>query len=758
MMSYEESVAEIRRRKAAILQKKKSRIKKLTVVLTSLVLCIGIGAVSWMFGSDRKDAPNKPPKVTHGYAVNESTDTDDIYTSDTEENSVPTESVTESEDPTESESRTPETEDPTESTDITPVTPPPTSVTGDVTYDEYSNTPEEDPQTPSEPQTPDNKTPDCEPQTPDNETPDLDIDYDETPSDGEKEKYRDFYYVNEYDYYFEDESVFYDGTYPLPINSYKHSFDEDVVNEGWETWFREYIMKLYGNEYDPGEIGSNYYETDDEYVARSDSWPAGYDAPRRINYNTANTLINISLDIGAVDGYFDLNPTEALDYVKNLKYYTAAIAHLGIADPYIEMWESYLDYSHSYWFYVYEKSDYLNLSKRTSDKGCFSVFLSFSDYEGDENDRVSARVRVYKPRDTSVTSQANMVTYQTALNYILGRFDYGDEFEYVKNNIKCIPHYTAHRQRDTLTTVYSFYVEYYDENGNKYYEYLGDCSMFDSETAVDTEVTEKVPSDGEVVRPTAGPTISDQKYDDLHYVSLHYSYESFVDEVLNSDKEKLEKITEIEKKYLYDTSKKTFVSDDEIVNGIFGNFRNNILDSSRYMIPFINGKSVCGEYINYTRMNLYSSYESSRKPCILFMTSDSNQSIISIYTTYMDQSIAKEAAVKGGPWATSVMFPGLATTDNYKQYYPKDELEYTTVYEKEYTVGDRKVLALVTEIALDSDPTLMIYFTYDDVFVSIRLNESIAEEILAGFELYECDLTTGQPLRDTPGRSEDFLN
>ena len=56
MMSYEESVAEIRRRKAAILQKKKSRIKKLTVVLTSLVLCIGIGAVSWMFGSDRKDA------------------------------------------------------------------------------------------------------------------------------------------------------------------------------------------------------------------------------------------------------------------------------------------------------------------------------------------------------------------------------------------------------------------------------------------------------------------------------------------------------------------------------------------------------------------------------------------------------------------------------------------------------------------------------------------------------------------------------
>ena len=35
-------------------------------------------------------------------------------------------------------------------------------------------------------------------------------------------------------------------------------------------------------------------------------------------------------------------------------------------------------------------------------------------------------------------------------------------------------------------------------------------------------------------------------------------------------------------------------------------------------------------------------------------------------------------------------------------------------------------------------------------------NIFVAEEVLANFALYECDLNTGKPLRDIPGRSEDF--
>ena len=74
MMNTNDAVNEILKRKTAIIQEKRSRIKKLTVVMTLIVLCIGIGTASWMIGTNKTDAPNKPPKVTYGIAANENTE------------------------------------------------------------------------------------------------------------------------------------------------------------------------------------------------------------------------------------------------------------------------------------------------------------------------------------------------------------------------------------------------------------------------------------------------------------------------------------------------------------------------------------------------------------------------------------------------------------------------------------------------------------------------------------------------------------
>jgi hypothetical protein len=177
------------------------------------------------------------------------------------------------------------------------------------------------------------------------------------------------------------------------------------------------------------------------------------------------------------------------------------------------------------------------------------------------------------------------------------------------------------------------------------------------------------------------------------------------------------------------------------------------------MIPYINGKSVCGEYNNVTSVKIDPSYKSSRKPSLTFLTSHPTKEDVNdirIDAVYMDPSIAKEAAIKGGAWATSVMLPEKRSMINNKEYY-KIEGDYTvSVYEKEYTMADRKINALVIERAMEDYRFFEIYFAYDDVFVFMQLDGPIAEEVLANFALYECDLNTGKPLRDTPGRSEDF--
>ena len=69
--------------------------------------------------------------------------------------------------------------------------------------------------------------------------------------------------------------------------------------------------------------------------------------------------------------------------------------------------------------------------------------------------------------------------YEDAVAHVLSKYDYGNDFEYVKENLKCI----ARIERSALQTMYpayEFYIKYLDSNGNAYYRSLGEYSMFNN--------------------------------------------------------------------------------------------------------------------------------------------------------------------------------------------------------------------------------------------------------------------------------------
>jgi len=790
MMSYEESAAEIRKRRDAIIQNKKNKIKKAITVLSVVLLFTVVGGASIFIGLDRKDAPQKPPKVTVALITNgeaeSSEGTSDL--TDKDGDSASSESVTESDpEPTDSESETgsePETterepkptkpENPTETpTEIDPITsdktpedestedtitapPPPTTDPDGAHYEDFSTSSGE------------TDDPNVVPPSVDGDD-EIIID----PPEDVKAKYTEsFSYLNN-TYYFEGTDIFYDGVSPLPLKIQRSQRFGNSIVSGVDSYIqkkyiKDYVARLYGDEYDYdnfrdtlGGHGSFevYYTTNDPYVTE-----------REIGYLFGG--IEFDLNISAVDGFFNLKSDEVFDYVKNMKYYQAAIEYLDIEEPFIEISEVRRNQTHSFNIRVYEREDYLGISSKNGAKGYIEVELNFDDYEDDSKDKVTANYHIELPYYLVALRESSIVPYDIAKNQVLTKYDFGDDFEYVKDNLKCIIHYAVNGFYGYKYN-YAFYVEYTDSNGSKYYKFLDRVSMFDEENAYDVPYVEpEIKEDTEieenpVVRPTDGPSVEwPYSYSGYHTTMQYNSYEGFRDEFINFDKGILFHISEIEKKYLFETINKTIVSDDEIRYGIFGNFRKNILDNNSIMIPYIDGKSLLGEYNEFTHINLMSSNDSSRKPSIFFSAQHPELSAIypiSIYTTYMDPAIAKEAEAKGGTWATSVMFPEAMTTvtyDDWVAYYAAqgiDIAQNASVYEKEYNIGGRTVLTAVYEHNLDKEnPSLTIRFTFDDIYVCIMVKSSIAEEVLANFALYECDLNTGKPLRDTPGRSEGF--
>lgn len=763
MMSYEESAAEIRKRHDAIIQNKKNKIKKAITVLSVVLLFTVVGGASIFIGLDRKETPNKPPKLTELPGTNVQSTEDQTSVAEgneseplSESESEPEESGTETGTEFESGSEiTPEDETPAQSTEEDPPVAPPSAETGGATYTDYSASSDEtdDP----------NVVPPCE---------SGDEDFIDPPYE-ENKKYTESYSYIQYTYYFEDTRMFYDGVSPLPTKTQQYELyqgdEKDIVEK---QRIKDYVVCLYGDAYDfkkfdDDKLNGLSYNPGDKYMTR-----------RGITGGFRG--ISFTLDLGKVDGYFDLEHDEVIDYVKNMKYYQAAVDYLDIEDPYFKVEEEFRSsYYHSYDILICERKEYLDTNAKDYFGGYVEVEIDFEDFEDDSKDKVTVRYFLKLPYYIVSKRESDTVSYASAVNEILTRHYLGDDLEYVKTNLKCIPRFNA-ATNAACAPRYDFYVEYLDANGNKYYKFLGNVSMFDEENAYDVPYEEpeiepdtEVPADAPVVRPTEGPSFPDNhRFGDFHVpqnlnITTNYnSYDKFRDGLINYDKTTLFDISELEKKYLFDTISNTIVSDDEIRYGIFGNFRKNILERGSLMIPYIDGKSFCGEYSGYTDIYLISAYESSRKPSIYFGVQSHDLPVeysINIYTTYMDPSIAKEAQVKGNTWATSVMFPEAVTADNFQDfidYYLAQGIDFSetnAAYEKEYNIGGRTILASVSEPSVNTEDSILhIRFVYDDIFVCITVKKSIAEEVLANFALYECDLNTGKPLRDTPGRSEAF--
>ncbi len=285
-----------------------------------------------------------------------------------------------------------------------------------------------------------------------------------------KTKYKGSHYdYVEYTYY-DGTTVFYDGETDLPDRILKYGFDTPgYADNTWKTRFDDYLATLYGDNFNPNFIGDTYETRDqnDVYV---------------LKYNRSNNMIEISFNISDIDAYFAMDINGMVEYVKTLKYFTAAVEHLGIETPYyvLEKWERENQYSYS--FTVYERDEYFNLSERTHEKGNVYVNMRFDNYDGSERDRVTLNIWIREPYEVYVMDESDRLSYAEAVEYVLSLYDYEDEFEYVKNNLKCVIRNNLDINHRESTVLYDFCVEYTNENGSKYYKHLSAVSMFDEKT------------------------------------------------------------------------------------------------------------------------------------------------------------------------------------------------------------------------------------------------------------------------------------
>lgn len=461
MKDYKEVTSEILKRRDAHVAYIKMLKKRLIVLLTVFAVVISVGGGAWMIGAGSRNVPDVPP-VTDTATESDNGETATESSSQTE--TVPT-------DTTETESVMSETQE-TETTETEPQW---TETEPLWTEPQWTETepPVTEPVWTEPPETESVITESAE-------TDEANSDFSggiNSPSGGfsddtenTKEKYKGSYY-DYIEFTFDDgDTVFYDGTVDLPDRITKYEFDvPEYSDNSWRTRFADYLSTLYGTNFDPDFI-HEVFDTRDQYDIDV------------LEYNRANNMIKISFNISDIDAYFAMDINGMVEYVKTLKYYTAAVEHLGIESPYyvFEKWERENQYSYS--FTVYERDEYFNLSERSHEKGNIYVNMRFDNYEGSERDHVSFNVWIREPYEVYVTHESDRISYAEAVEYVLSLYDYEDQFEYVKNNLKCVIRNELDTNHRESTVLYDFCVEYTYENGSKYYKHLATVSMFDEKT------------------------------------------------------------------------------------------------------------------------------------------------------------------------------------------------------------------------------------------------------------------------------------
>jgi len=249
--------------------------------------------------------------------------------------------------------------------------------------------------------------------------------------------------------------------------------------------------------------------------------------------------------------------------------------------------------------------------------------------------------------------------------------------------------------------------------------------------------------------------ISDSQYcgsfDAYYYDSIVELYQGLRD----FDPNELDSISFMENQYMDDTRAKTHISEDEERNGIFGTMLNKLLTEKTLMFPYYRG----------TRLPLYEfkgEFEGAssivitptgpcRKPWINF-TFEVNGDSFPVYTMYFDESLMNEANEKGASWLMAQLYPNGTNVHNYEKSNFEIGRPNRLVYEKEYQLGDRNVMAMVIDNSLEGFDYLGVYFVYDDILVCIWETPENLESILPDITFREVYLPTNTPLRDEPGR------
>ncbi len=209
-------------------------------------------------------------------------------------------------------------------------------------------------------------------------------------------------------------------------------------------------------------------------------------------------------------------------------------------------------------------------------------------------------------------------------------------------------------------------------------------------------------------------------------------------------------INDSEKLYMENTSQKTFVSQDEKEDGIFKSARQKLISRDKILFPYIDGiiASLNSDYEEKVTLTVAGLF---RKPWISYSTSLG----ITVDTMMYDVSIINEANEKGASWLTSELEPDAMNIYNYEEQKTEfikqgyNSFENLNVYEKEYSISDRAVKAMVIDYGPDDYPTRTVYFVYDSTFARIYGSPDKVEEILPRLSLHEIDPITMTTLDET---------
>ena len=254
--------------------------------------------------------------------------------------------------------------------------------------------------------------------------------------------------------------------------------------------------------------------------------------------------------------------------------------------------------------------------------------------------------------------------------------------------------------------------------------------------------------------PSAAEGISDAAYCDLFQTRYYYSLEEAFQGLKDFPESELESLSYRENLYMEDTRKNTYVSEDELKNGIFGNMRTKLLEEEIFLAPHYQAKSITLDKNENQSITIIEAY-AFRKPWIIYRGAEGP----SFQMMHIDSSLVESANEKGASWLSKELDSNAPNVYNYEDIIKISmengimAMENMIVYEQTCSLGDRDVIALVIDNSKNEMyPSLGIYFVYDDMFIQVIGRPEIVEAVLPDLTFHEVHMPTGKLLREEPGR------